>query len=255
MPRDRQQRGHKGLLDVGKAEILGDARDRLGQPQRKLNLGVAFEFPAPELAVQHALLEIGVREEVFAVETARPLADAGVELFDVVGAAHHQDAVVVLQPVDFVEEVAAHGGADEAVEILEHQEARGHRTRFGEDGLDRALRAVVAGQGAHVEVWDGVRPVGEGVHHGFDGDGFAVAGRPVVDDPALPRHFELFIFVLRVEERVDNADEGLFHLRVEDHVVPARMLDLAVEVFTFVPVSSVENKDFIVYLILVFRDL
>lgn len=178
LARDHQQRGHEGFLDVRETEPGREGRDGAGEFRGEVDLRVVGEFGAPVLAVAHALGEIRVREEVFAVEAGGPLGDGRVQAVEVVGAADHEDAVVALEPVHFVQEVAAHGVADDAVEVLEHEEARRRLPRFREDRLDRPLRPVVAGQRADVERGDRIRAVGEGVHHGFDGDGFSVSRGP-----------------------------------------------------------------------------
>ncbi len=43
-----------------------------------------------------------------------------------IGGADHEDAVVVAEAVDFVEEVGADGVGDEGVEVFEDKEAGGH---------------------------------------------------------------------------------------------------------------------------------
>jgi len=45
----------------------------------------------------------------------------------------HKDAVVGLEAVDFVEEVGAHSGGDEGVEVFEDEDAGGGTTGVGED--------------------------------------------------------------------------------------------------------------------------
>ena len=93
-----------------------------------------------------------------------------------VGRSDHQDPVVGFQPVDFIEEVRSYIICDEGVEVFEDKEARGLGAGLAEDGLDAVFRAAVGGEGADVEGWDGGGGVkGEGVHHCFDGDCFAVA--------------------------------------------------------------------------------
>ena len=47
--------------------------------------------------------------------------------------ADHEDAVVGFQSVHFVEEIAAYGVGDNAVEIFEDEEARGHLSGAAED--------------------------------------------------------------------------------------------------------------------------
>lgn len=108
-----------------------------------------------------------------------------------VGAADDQDAVVALQPVDFIEEVAAHGVGDDAVEIFEDEEARRGFAGFGEDLSEGGFGPGIGGEGADVEGWDWGGAVVEGVHHGFDRQGFAVAGGTVEDYSSFPGGLEV----------------------------------------------------------------
>lgn len=62
--------------------------------------------------------------------------DSIVEAVEVVRAADHQDAVVLLHAVDFVEEVASHGVGHDAVEVFEHEVAGGFLACFLEDLVD-----------------------------------------------------------------------------------------------------------------------
>ncbi len=92
-----------------------------------------------------------------------------------VGRSDHQDAVVVAEAVDFVEEVGADGVGDDAVEVFEDEEAGGRMAGFGEDAAEGVFGAAEAGEGADVEGWGWGGAGVEGVHHCFYGDCFAVA--------------------------------------------------------------------------------
>ena len=99
---------------------------------------------------------------------------------------HHTNPLVLLQPVDFVQEVASRARCHETVDVFEDQEARRGFTRFLEDAADAVFR-VVGCEGFDAEAGYGVGEVAEGSHHGFDGECFAVAGGAVEDDAALER--------------------------------------------------------------------
>lgn len=83
-----------------------------------------------------------------------------------VGGGYHEDPVVVLEPVDFVEEVGARVGGYDGVNVLEDEHAGCHVAGFGEDVAD------VPGSrgGFDVERWDGgIEMRGERVHEGWQG--------------------------------------------------------------------------------------
>jgi len=88
---------------------------------------------SPKLAIQHSLALIGVVELKLAVEATGSAFESRVELVEVVCGANHEDAVVGLETVDFVEEVGAHGGCDEGIEVFEDEEAGRGLAGFGED--------------------------------------------------------------------------------------------------------------------------
>ena len=102
----------------------------------------------------------------------------------VVGAAEHQDAGVVLQAVDLVEEVAPRAGRDDAIDVFEDEEAGGCGSCLLEDGTDGVLW-VERAERFDIEDGHGLGAVGERFHHGFDGNGFAVTGRAVENESAL----------------------------------------------------------------------
>lgn len=72
-----------------------------------------------------------------------------------VGRAEHEDAVVALDAVHFVEEVGAHGVGDERVEVFEDEVAGGAAPGEGEDGVDAVFGAGEGGEAADV-LWVGV---------------------------------------------------------------------------------------------------
>ena len=53
-----------------------------------------------------------------------------------VRAAHHEDAVVALEAVDLVQEVASDRVVDERVQVLEHQVTGGKLAGFAENLFD-----------------------------------------------------------------------------------------------------------------------
>ena len=92
--------------------------------------------------------------------------------------ADHEDAVVGLEAVDFVEEVGADVVVDDGVEVFEDEVAGCGFAGFAEDLGEGVFGAGEGGEGADVEGGNGGFGVGdaalvEGVHHGFYGDGFA----------------------------------------------------------------------------------
>ena len=145
--RNGQQRRHEGFLDVGEAEPVRDLGDGRAQLVGELDVLVVRQLGLPEPAVPDPLREVGVREQVFPVEAAGPLGDARVEALQVVGAPDHQDAVVVLEAVNLVEEVAADLVRDDAVQILEDQVTRRRRSGLGEDQAEGVFGPGVAGWG------------------------------------------------------------------------------------------------------------
>lgn len=80
-----------------------------------------------------------------------------------VRAAQHADPVVLLQAVDFVQEVASAAWRYEAVYVFEDQQAWGGFAGFLEDAPD-AVFGGVAREGFDVEAGDGVWAVAEGFH-------------------------------------------------------------------------------------------
>lgn len=50
-----------------------------------------------------------------------------------IGGCHHEDPVVVLEAVDFVEEIRAALGGDDGVNVFQDEHARGHVARLDED--------------------------------------------------------------------------------------------------------------------------
>ena len=230
-------------MDIRKAETLRDTRDSLAQDRRKLHIITTVQFTSPKLAIPDPLLQIRVREEVFAVEAGGPLADARVQFVEVVGTADHHDAVVVLQAVDLVEEVGAHVVGDDAVEVFEDEEAGRHLTRLAEDLTDGVLGADEAGETPDVQRGDGVVALVERMHHRLDRNGLPVARRAVEDDAPLPGDAELGVPILRVEEFAHFADDALLHSGVQDDVVPARFLDGPPHLGVVLPIPTVENED------------
>lgn len=174
---DRQKARHKRLLHIREAKAVRNARDSLTHLHRKGHIPVpATQLLAPEDGIPHPLRPARVREQILAIEATRPLGDAGVQSLEMIGAADDQDAVVAREAVDFVQEIGAHGVGDDGVEVLEDEEAGALLAGFCEDGGEGVFGPPGGGEGADVEGWDGVvGQVGEGVHHCFYGNGFAVA--------------------------------------------------------------------------------
>lgn len=241
-----QQRTHKRLLDIRKGELIRDFGRRGRNLIRELNLFVVAQLLLPILAILDSLLEIRVREEILAIEAGRTLRNAWVESLEMVRAADHEDAFVRGETVHGVEEEAAHFVRDEAVEVLEHQVARGFLTRFREDVLDAILWRDEADERFDVERRHGLLAAVQGVHSGFDGDGLAVSWRAVENDAALPRHAETVVLLARVVEAFNRVDQVFLELFVQDDVLPAGFHDAAVQDRVLLPVALVEDPDFVV---------
>ncbi len=69
--------------------------------------------------------------------------DARVQAVQMIGAANHEDAVVGLEAVDLVQEVAPDVVRDDGVEVLEDEVARGTLSRLLEDLPNGSLGAGV----------------------------------------------------------------------------------------------------------------
>ena len=98
---------------------------------------------------------------------------------------HHQNPIVRAQAVDFVEEVGSHVRGDDGVEVFEDEQAGGLLPRSGEDLRDGVFGPAEADEAADVEGWDRGGPRIEGVHDGFNGDGFAIAWGAVEEHTSL----------------------------------------------------------------------
>ena len=158
--RDSEQRGDESFLEIRKTKILRDAGDGGAQLPGEIDAGFALEFLAPVVAVEDALVGGRQGEEVFAVEARGAAGEARVELVEVVGAGDHEDAVVVLEAVDFVEEVGPAAGRDDGVDVFEDEHAGGHVAGLDEDGADvpgsRSGFDVEGGNGSGLDFGEGV---------------------------------------------------------------------------------------------------
>ena len=98
----------------------------------------------------------------------------------------HQDPIILLQPVNFVEKIASGRGRHKTIDIFEDEETGRRLAGFLEDATDAEF-GVVAGERFDIKASDGGRrgAVGEFLHDGTDADGFTVARRTVEDDSAL----------------------------------------------------------------------
>ena len=137
-----QQSSHKSLLDVGEAETLCNSSNGPFHLLRKLDVIVVLKLFAPEGTIRHSLLQIRVCEQIFPIKTAWSLRDPRIQPFQMIGAANHQDPVIVLEPVDFVEKVGAHSVADDGVQVFEYEKARSLLPGFGEDLIYGVLWSI-----------------------------------------------------------------------------------------------------------------
>lgn len=87
------------------------------------------------------------------------------------------------------------------------------------------------------------------MHHRLDTDSLPIPRRTVVYHPPLPRHLELLIRITAAEEVVHVGDDLLLLALLEDHVVPAGLLDAVPELVAFLPEAAVEDPDFVVQLV------
>lgn len=127
-PGDGQQSGHKGFLHIRKAKVVRDLGDRCAKLIREVDVLIAGKLGLPELAVGDALLQVWIGEVVFPVEARWPFLDlmsdisftrdlflwtatnrdAGIKSIQVIGAADHEDAIIALEAVNLIEEIAPH---------------------------------------------------------------------------------------------------------------------------------------------------
>ena len=63
------------------------------------------------------------------------------------------------------------------------------------------------------------------------------------DDASLPRHAEILVDILAVEEFMHQVRYGLFHVLLQDNVLPFRLLHLCVQVPTLLPQPAVVDID------------
>lgn len=86
------------------------------------------------------------------------------------------------------------------------------------------------------------------MHHCFDTDGLAVARWAIIDDATLPWDLQLFVCLSAVEKVLHVSTQGLLHVFVEDHVVPAGLLHGIVQLSTLLPITLIKHPDFVVQL-------
>jgi hypothetical protein len=84
-------------------------------------------------------LQIWIGKKELAIKPARPFRDSRVQSVKMVRAANHQDAIIFLQTVDFVEEEGAHAVIDERVEVFEYEVAGRFLASFAENLSKREL--------------------------------------------------------------------------------------------------------------------
>ena len=94
-----------------------------------------------------------------------------------IGTPNHQDSVVRLQSIHFVEKVTSNPGAYEGVDVFEDEETRCHPSSHKEDLTDSVFWPYRVVEGLHVErlnFWrDSFRDV---MHERSGGDGLSILG-------------------------------------------------------------------------------
>ena len=67
------------------------------------------------------------------------------------------------------------------------------------------------------------------------------AGQPTMkDNPSLPRHPKVLVDVPTIEELMHQPRDLLFHLLVQDHIVPTCILHLLIQCFTPEPIAIID---------------
>ena len=163
---DDEQCGHEGFLEVGEAETFRDGGDGRGEQFREFDGGFVVEFFAPVVAVHDSFLLARHGEKIFSIEAARTAGKAWVEAVEMVGRCDHENSVVVLEAVDFVEKVRTAARRDDGVNVFEDEHARRQVASFDEDVAD----VVSARRRFDIQRWDGGSfDFGEGVHQCYKG--------------------------------------------------------------------------------------
>ena len=151
---DHHESSYKCLLNVGEAEAIRNFRNGTTQPVGELHIIVSgiCELGLPEVAILHSLFQIWIWEEELSVESARPLRDSGVQALKMVRGTHHENAVIRLQAIDFIEEEGAYSVRDEGIEVFKDKVAGRFLASLAEDcserefGRDEAVWSEVVSQ-------------------------------------------------------------------------------------------------------------
>ena len=113
----------------------------------------------------------------------------------------------------------------DGVQILENQVTRCLSSCKVENFVDAVLGTRPTRKRLDIQCRDLRRAIVERVHHGLDTDGLAITWRAVVYYASLPWNLQSFVCVLTVEKSLYIADDRFLHAVLEDHVVPASLLD------------------------------
>ena len=162
-----------------------------------------------------------------------------------VRAANHQYTFVLAHSINGIEEERADLRRYEGVEVFEDEIAGCTSARQFKDQIDAILGPGERGKRLDIERWNGWTQRVQGVHRSFDADRLSVAWWSVEDNSTLPRNAQAMIGLscLVAEEVSGNVPEIVFQRGWEDDVLPAGLLDRAVEGGVFLPVALVEDPD------------
>lgn len=137
-------RNEREATEEGIAEAIWDACDCQTQRGKELNSFVVGESESVVFAVSCSFGCCWEIETVFAVKATRAFGDASIELLEVVGTPNHHDAIIVFQPVNFVQEEAPSVFCDDTFKIIEDGETGRHSAGFFEDLADAVDISVLA---------------------------------------------------------------------------------------------------------------
>src|SRR5688572_3610700 len=120
---------------------------------------------------------------VLAIEPAWTVENRRVEFGWVVGCCQHDDAVVRLEAVEFVQKERTALVVDHRVEVLEHDDAWRHACAIEDLRHVLLFRSAFRLEAPHVEAW-----FAELVDQRLERVGLSVSGWANEDGPAFPRY-------------------------------------------------------------------
>jgi hypothetical protein len=154
----------------------------------------------------------------------------------VVCSRNHEDSVIVLQAINFVEEVAPCAVCYDCVNIFQYKHTGSHCSRH----LEYSSKVVALWSRFDIERHN--ISVQNRVHQSLQRNSLAVANWTMEDQTSLPRDSVLLIYVLAIEELGSDFSQSLLHLWVKNHVFPLGLLDFLPKLRAPSPVT-IENVD------------